>query len=310
MRSLIFVALAGLAGQLVDGATGMAFGVTSTTVLLASGIAPALASATVHLAEVGTTLASGVSHSKFGNVDWDKVLWLAVPGAVGGFVGANVLVSLDAEAAKPVVSAVLLALGAYILIRFAFMAEQPVRIRRVPRRLLSPLGLVAGFVDAVGGGGWGPIGSSTLLASARMEPRKVVGTIATSEFVVTVAASAGFLVSLGTEDIPFDFVLALLIGGAIAAPFIAWVVHHVQPRRLGTLVGGVLIITNTQTLAGAMGYELPAELFTIVVLAWILALFVPAIRNRRAQDQTAQDQAAEDQAQRDDEADKASATEA
>jgi uncharacterized membrane protein YfcA len=101
MRSLFFVALAGLAGQLVDGATGMAFGVTSTTVLLASGIAPAIASATVHLAEVGTTLASGVSHSKFGNVDWDKVLWLAVPGAVGGFVGANVLTSLMPRRPNP-----------------------------------------------------------------------------------------------------------------------------------------------------------------------------------------------------------------
>src|SRR5918999_1449287 len=169
----------------------MAYGVTSTTLLLAVGISPALASTVVHISEVGTTLASGVSHWRFGNVDWGKILWLAIPGGIGAFVGATVLVRfIDAAVAEPVVAIFLFLLGAYVLARFAFnRTTQVVQNLPIPRAFLSPLGLVAGFLDAVGGGGWGPISTPTLLSSGRMEPRKVVGTVDTSEFIVALAAS-------------------------------------------------------------------------------------------------------------------------
>lgn len=154
MPSLILLALAGLAGQLIDGALGMAFGLTSTTVLLAVGLAPAVASASTHLAEVGTTLASGISHWRFGNIDWPKIGWLAVPGAISAFAGATFLTSIPAKAAAPIVAVILFGMGGYILIRFAFTRSGVVRERHIPRWFLSPLAVVAGFMDAAGGGGW------------------------------------------------------------------------------------------------------------------------------------------------------------
>src|SRR5829696_9725583 len=222
----------------------MAYGVTSTTLLLTVGIAPAAASAAVHLSEVGTTLASGVSHWRFGNVDWGKVGWMAVPGGIGAFLGAVVLSSISAEAAQPVVAIFLFCLGIYILIRFSFKVSKLISERPISRKFLSPLGLVAGFLDAAGGGGWGPISTPTLLSTGRMEPRKIVGTVDTSEFVVAFAASVGFLVSLSFADIPWQVVGALLIGGLVAAPVAAYVVRILPMRVLGTAVGGVILITN------------------------------------------------------------------
>src|SRR5918911_1776842 len=213
MANFLLLAIVGLVAQLVDGSLGMAYGVTSQSLLLAVGPAPALASASVHLAEVGTTLASGASHWRFGNVDWSKVLWLAIPGGIGAFLGAVVLSSvISAEAAEPIVAVFLFCLGIYILARFAFRRrEQPVIVRPVARGFLGPLGLVAGFLDAAGGGGWGPISTPTLLSSRRMEPRKVVGTVDTSEFVVALAASLGFLLALSFAEIPWMVVSALLV---------------------------------------------------------------------------------------------------
>jgi uncharacterized protein len=249
VKTLVLLALAGLGAQLVDGSLGMAYGVTSTTLLLAIGTNPAAASATIHLAEIGTTLASGLSHWKFGNVDWKVVAKVGVPGAVGAFAGATVLSSLSTEVAAPVMSLILLALGAYLLVRFTLRGIDRRNLGKpVRKRFLSPLGLVAGFVDATGGGGWGPVGTPALLASGRMEPRKVIGSIDTSEFLVALAASLGFLVALGSQGIDFAWVAALLIGGLIAAPVAAWLVRHVPPRLLGSLVGGIIVLTNTRTL--------------------------------------------------------------
>src|SRR4051812_29234460 len=227
----------------------MAYGVTSTTLLLAIGTNPAAASATVHLAEIGTTLASGLSHWKFGNVDWKVVAKVGVPGAVGAFLGATVLSNLSTEVAAPVMSLILLALGIYLLIRFTLRGVDRRNLGKpIRKRFLGPLGLVAGFVDATGGGGWGPVGTPALLASGRLEPRKVIGSIDSSEFLVALAASLGFLVALGSQGIDFAWVLALLIGGLIAAPVAAWLVRHVPPRMLGSLVGGIIVLTNTRTL--------------------------------------------------------------
>ena len=249
MKTLVLLALVGLGAQLVDGSLGMAYGATSSTLLLAIGTNPAAASATIHLAEIGTTLTSGVAHWKFGNVDWTVVAKIGIPGAVGAFAGATVLSNLSTEVAAPVMSLILLALGAYLLIRFTLRGINRRNLGKpVRKRFLGPLGLVAGFVDATGGGGWGPVGTPALLASGRMEPRKVIGSVSTAEFLVALAASLGFLTALGSQGIDFTWVAALLIGGSIAAPLAAWLVRHIPPRMLGSLVGGLIVLTNSRTL--------------------------------------------------------------
>lgn len=249
MRTLVLLALVGLGAQLVDGSLGMAYGVTSTTLLLAIGTNPAAASATVHLAEVGTTLASGASHWRFGNVDWKVVIRIGIPGAIGAFAGATFLSWLSTEIAKPLMSILLLGLGLYVLLRFTLRGLRTDRLGQpLRKRFLTPLGLVAGFMDATGGGGWGPVGTPAILASGRMEPRKVIGSIDTSEFFVAVAASLGFLFGLGTAGINPAWALALLIGGLIAAPIAAWLVRLVPPRVLGSAVGGIIVLTNVRTL--------------------------------------------------------------
>jgi len=204
MRKLVLFGMVGVLAQLIDGALGMAYGLTSTTLLVAAGTAPAAASATVHLAELGTTAVSGVSHWRFGNVDWRTVRWMTFPGAVGAFGGAVVLSSIDGDTAKPWVAAILSVLGVYVLYRFLGRPRGP-RPRAghpLPSGLLAPLGLGAGFLDAVGGGGWGPVGTPTLLASGRLEPRKVIGSVDTGEFLVALGASLGFLVSLSWRQVP------------------------------------------------------------------------------------------------------------
>ena len=249
MKTLVLLALVGLGAQLVDGSLGMAYGVTSTTLLLAIGTNPAAASATVHLAEIGTTLASGLSHWKFGNVDWKVVAKIGLPGAVGAFAGATFLANLSTEVAAPVMSLILLTLGAYVLVRFTLRGIDRRHLGKPMRkRFLGPLGLVAGFVDATGGGGWGPVGTPAILASGRMEPRKVIGSIDTSEFLVALAASLGFLFALGSQGINAVWVAGLLAGGLVAAPIAAWLVRHIPPRMLGSLVGGAIVLTNTRTL--------------------------------------------------------------
>jgi hypothetical protein len=277
MPTLVLLGLVGLAAQLVDGSLGMAYGVTSTTLLLAIGTNPAAASATVHLAEIGTTLASGLSHWRFGNVDWTVVRRIAIPGAIGAFTGATVLSMLSTDVAAPIMSGILLALGLYILARFTLRGMPRRNLGKpVRRRFLGPLGLLAGFVDATGGGGWGPVGTPALLASGRLEPRKVIGSIDTSEFIVAVAASIGFLVGLGSESIDFSWVAVLLLGGVIAAPIAAWLVRYVPPRILGSAVGGVIILTNTRTIVRSDWVDAPggvrSVVYVVIAAVWVVAL--------------------------------------
>lgn len=273
MLTLVLLALVGLGAALVDGSLGMAYGVTSTTLLLAIGTNPAAASATVHLAEIGTTLASGAAHWKLGNVDWKVVAKIGVPGALGAFAGATFLSSLSTAVAAPVMSLVLLALGLYIFVRFTFQSLPQGNLGKpLRKRFLSPLGLLAGFVDATGGGGWGPVGTPAILASGRLEPRKVIGSVDASEFLVAVAASAGFLVGIGSQGLIATWVIALLIGGVVAAPVAAWLVRHVPPRVLGSVVGGAIILTNARTLLLSDWMKAPdAACFTVyavIVVAW------------------------------------------
>lgn len=287
MRKLVLLAVVGLLAQLVDGSLGMAYGVTTTTLLLAIGTNPVAASATVHLAEIGTTLVSGASHWRFGNVDWPVVLKIGVPGAVGAFAGATFLSSLDTSTAKPIMSGILLALGLYVLVRFTFKGLRKDRLGTpLRKRFLTPLGLFGGFVDATGGGGWGPVGTPAILASGRMEPRKVIGSIDTSEFLISVAASIGFLAALGSQGINFSWVAMLFIGGAIAAPIAAWIVRIVPPRILGSLVGGLIVLTNAKTIMGSGGLALddPAKwvVYALVCVGWISAVLY-SLRAHRAE---------------------------
>ncbi|MEU2350239.1 sulfite exporter TauE/SafE family protein [Modestobacter sp. NPDC049651] len=277
MKTLIVLALAGLGAQLVDGSLGMGYGVTSTTLLLALGTNPAAASATTHLAEIGTNLASGLSHWRFGNVDWKVVGKIGVPGAVGAFAGATVLSTVSTEVAEPLMCLILLALGIYLLVRFTLRGIDKRHLGKPMRkRFLGPLGLVAGFVDATGGGGWGPVGTPAILASGRMEPRKVIGSIDTSEFLVSLAASLGFLFALGSQGIKVSWVIGLLVGGLIAAPIAAWLVRHVPPRLLGSGVGGIIVLTNARTLLKSdwfdAGDATRYAVYAVVYLVWAAAV--------------------------------------
>ncbi|MFI7699458.1 sulfite exporter TauE/SafE family protein [Nonomuraea sp. NPDC049480] len=268
MRALILLGLVGFAAQLVDGSLGMAYGVTSSTLLLAVGTNAAAASATVHLAEIGTTLASGISHWRFGNVDWKVVARIGIPGALGAFAGATFLSSLSTEIAAPVMSIILLTLGVYILIRFtAFGLPRGNLGKPLRKRFLAPLGLLGGFVDATGGGGWGPVGTPAILASGRLAPRKVIGSVDASEFLVAIAASIGFFVGIGSENIDFAWVAVLLLGGVIAAPIAAWLVRHIPPRILGSAVGGVIVLTNIRTLLRSDWIEASGAVQTVAYLA-------------------------------------------
>jgi uncharacterized membrane protein YfcA len=277
VKTLIVLALAGLGAQLVDGSLGMGYGVTSTTLLLALGTSPAAASATVHLAEIGTNLASGLSHWRFGNVDWKVVAKIGVPGAVGAFAGATVLSNLSTEVAAPVMSLILLALGIYLLVRFTLRGIDKRHLGKPMRkRFLAPLGLAAGFIDATGGGGWGPVSTPAILASGRMEPRKTIGSIDTSEFLVSVAASLGFLFALGSQGINLLWVLGLLAGGLVAAPLAAWLVRYVPPRLLGAGVGGMIILTNAKSLLNSDWIDAPDAVryavYAVIYVTWAAAV--------------------------------------
>ena len=271
MQTLILIAIAGLAAQLVDGGLGMGFGVTSTTILIMlAGLGPAQASAVVHTAEVGTTLVSGISHWKFGNVDWKVALRLGVPGAIGAFAGATFLSNLSMEAAAPVTSAILALIGINLVWRFS-----KGRVRRTfserphSAGFLGGLGIIGGFVDASGGGGWGPVTTSTLMTLGRTEPRKIVGTVNTAEFLVSVAATLGFIIGLWSDLVDnLAAVVALLIGGAIAAPIAAWMISRVNATVLGGFVGTAIVALNAPKVWNALGVEFGSD--WIVQLAIVL----------------------------------------
>jgi uncharacterized protein len=284
MQGLLVLVAIGFFAQLIDGALGMAYGATSSSLVLAAGLAPATASATVHMAEIGTTLVSGISHRRFGNVDWRTVKRIGFTGALGAFVGAVVLSSISAELAEPWMAAILLTLGVYILLRFTLRGQpRPTGRPYVRGRYLAPLGLGAGFIDATGGGGWGPACTPTLLATGKMEPRKVVGSVDTSEFLVAVSASIGFLIALGSQGIAWSYLAALLAGGIVAAPLAAWLVRMITARLLGAAVGGLIILTNVRTLSDVFGINGQTRwaVYLAITAVWILAVGLVVHQHRR-----------------------------
>ncbi len=287
MQTLIVFALVGFGAQLVDGALGMAYGVTSTSLLLIAGVNPATASASVHLAEVGTTLAAGASHWRFGNVDRKLVLKLGVPGAIGAFLGATVLSALSTENAAPYMAGVLLALGVYVLLRFSLRPPRVATNRVSPHRskFLSPLGLVAGFVDASGGGGWGPVATPALLTAGKTAPRTVIGSVDTSEFLVALAASIGFLLGLGSAVLDPWTVGGLLLGGVLAAPLAAWLVTKIPAPVLGTGVGGIIVLTNTRTILRSLDVTgwASTTIYLVVVGVWAAAVAIAFAKLRNGE---------------------------
>lgn len=274
MPTLLLIAVAGFGAQFVDGSLGMGYGVTSSTLLIALGLSPALASASVQMAKIGTAAISGVAHHRFGNVDWSTVRRIAIPGAVGSFIGATFLSSLSTEVARPIAGGLLFVLGGYVVWRFARGRQVERRGGRPGRRMLLPLGLTGGFIDATGGGGWGPVTTPALLADGRLEPRRVIGTVSTAEFLVAVSATAGFLLGLGLQGLDLGFVAALLVGGAIAAPLAAAVVRHLNPRILGVVVGGAICLLNARILLTAVDAA-PAiwwASYTVLAVTWLAVL--------------------------------------
>ena len=241
---LPFIAI-GFAAQMIDGALGMAFGVISSTLLVSIGVPPATASAGVHTVETFTTAVSGISHVAHRNVDWRLFARIVIPGLIGGVTGAYLLTQISAETARPVVLADLAAIGRYRRWRGARRKHT----EREPR-IVAPLGLIGGFLDAAGGGGWGPVVTSNLLVQGG-SPRKVIGTVNTAEFFLTITISATFILALGIEAFTVATV-GLLIGGVVAAPFGALVAKRVQPDLLLTMVGTVLTITSLYGLYRAL----------------------------------------------------------
>lgn len=238
---ILFLAV-GFAAQLVDGAIGMAYGLSGTTVMLSLGFPPATASASIHAAEVFTTGISGLAHWRFGNVNWAFVWRLAIPGMLGGVLGAYILSNMDGEVIKPFVNGYLMLMGIWIVWK-AVGKNRPVVT--APPRWIMPLGLGGGFLDAIGGGGWGPMVTSTLLSHGTTA-RFTIGSVNFAEFFVTAAISVTFLGTIGLELWPI--ITGLILGGAMAAPFAAYVVKKVPDRPLMILVGIVIVLLSLRGL--------------------------------------------------------------
>ena len=243
---LPFIAV-GFAAQLVDGALGMAFGVITSTMLVAvMGVPPAQASARIHVVECFTTAVSGISHLLHGNVDKALFFRLLIPGVIGGVLGAYVLTSLDDSVVKPFVLVYLTGIGVYLFWRGLFYPPEG----RVAKHV-APLGLLGGFLDAAGGGGWGPVVTSNLLIQGA-DPRKVVGTVNTVEFFLTISVSAAFIYRLGFADIA-GATLGLLLGGIAAAPFGAYAAKRFAAKHMLIMVGIVLTLTSAFGVYRAWG---------------------------------------------------------
>lgn len=241
---LLFIVV-GFVAQMVDGAIGMAYGVVSTSVLLSAGVTPATASACVHAAETFTTGASGFAHWRLKNIDLDLMKRLAIPGMIGGAIGAYVLTHLPGDAIRPFISGYLLLLGLVILWR----ALRHTPTGGMPRRGVAPLGFMGGLLDAIGGGGWGPIVTSTLLGNG-VTPRYAIGSVNLAEFFVTLTISATFLATIGLGLWPI--IAGLVLGGVMAAPFAAYATKHLSARSLMIVVGSVVVMLSGRELLKAM----------------------------------------------------------
>lgn len=229
-RGFWTAAAVGLGAQIVDGALGMAYGVTSTTFLLSTGVPPAAASASVHIAEIFTTGFSGLAHFKLGNVNKALFKRLVIPGVIGGLIGTYVLTSVDGNLIKPWISAYLLLIGLYILSK----VWRQLRIRTEPPKYVAPLALTGGFADAVGGGGWGPVVTTSLIGSGN-DPRTTIGSVNAAEFFIAISTGLSFTLLGGLTH--WTVIAGLVLGGMFAAPFAAVLTRYAPPKVLLTVVG-------------------------------------------------------------------------
>ena len=284
MSNLVLVGIAGFLASLVDGALGMGFGPTSSSILLSAGISPAAASTTVNLAKVATGLVAGVSHWRFGNIDRPLVVRLAIPGAIGALIGTTLLVNLDGDDLRPILAVVLLLVGLRILLRFSrplpLRQDTPGEVRddRLPAFNASGVEAAAAAGGVTNGvvGAWGPVVTPFLLHRG-LPPRFAIGSVNTAEVAVAVVASASLVTSLGGEGLELGVVLSMLAGGMIAAPIAAYVVRFVPARLLGLAVAGLLLFTQTRELAGTADVT-DARWFAYAGI--VLALGLAAMRPR------------------------------
>lgn len=246
-EDVILFAVVGFVAQMVDGAIGMAYGISASTALLSMGVPPATASACVHAAETFTTGASGLAHWKFGNIDKKLLARLVIPGMIGGALGAYTLSSLPGDALKPFIAGYLLLLGIFIVWKAVGQTEKR---EGVEPKAVAPLGLIGGFLDAVGGGGWGPLVTSSLLGQGTT-PRYAIGTVNLSEFFVTLTISTTFFLTIGLDLWPI--ITGLIIGGIIAAPFAAYATKHLPDKVLMIMVGTVVVLLSLRTLLHSLG---------------------------------------------------------
>ncbi|OCC01146.1 hypothetical protein BA190_30540 [Labrys sp. WJW] len=235
----------GLLAQIVDGALGMAYGVTSTTFLLSTGVPPAAASASVHIAEIFTTGFSGLSHWKLGNVNGKLFARLLVPGVIGAVIGAYLVTAIDGDLLKPWISAYLLLLGLYIVSK-AFRA---IHVRTEPPTFVAPLAVTGGFVDAVGGGGWGPVVTTSLLGTGH-DPRTTIGSVNAAEFFLAIASGFSFALLGGFTH--WTTIAGLVFGGLFAAPFAALLVKKLPTRALLIIVGVLITALSAWNLWKAL----------------------------------------------------------
>ena len=242
MTEFLLIILIGFLAQLIDGSLGMAYGVSATTFLTTVGIPAKIASASVHTAEVFTTFVSGLSHWKMKNVDWTVFKRLVFPGVIGGATGAYILISFPGDLISPFVNVYLLVMGLVVL----FRGIRGVSKTLIKGKKLIPLGLVGGFFDAVGGGGWGPIVTSTMVASGH-PPRYTIGSVNTAEFFVTLVQALTFTVFLGIGQY-WQYILGLALGGVIAAPLAAFICAKIADKRLLIIIGCLIIVLNVRSL--------------------------------------------------------------
>jgi uncharacterized protein len=287
MGELLIIALAGFCASMVDGALGMGFGPTSSTILLSTGLSPAAVSTTVNLAKVATGISAAISHWRFENIDHKLVVRMAVPGCIGAAVGVTILANVDGDDIKPILSAVLIVIGLRILVRFsrrlaAARAHDP-EVDGSPSFDVPGVTAAAGFGGVTNGlvGAWGPVVTPFLL-HRRIPPRYAIGSVNTAEVAVAVVASGSLLASLGGDGIKVSTVVAMLLGGVIASPISAWLIRFLPARVLGLAVAALLLLTNARELAGWQG--LGAERWAIyagVALAVAAAAWRPSWQERR-----------------------------
>lgn len=276
MSDILLVLIAGFFASMVDGALGMGFGPTSSTILLSTGISPAAASTTVNLAKVAAGLAAGVSHWRLKNIDHRLVLRLAIPGAVGAFVGGIILSNVDGDDIRPILAILLMLIGVRILFRFSQalpqsrdQAEDAAKSRVAPEFNETGVEVAATAGGITNGlvGAWGPVVTPFLLHRG-LPPRYAIGSVNTAEVAVAVVSVGTLITTLGRGGLDLGIVLAMLVGGVLAAPLAAYVVRFVPARLLGLLVAGLLLLTQSRELATA--YDFPFS-------RWLVYLSIPVL---------------------------------